>query len=334
MKVKNVIANSSEAESLKNWLRGASEAGAITNPPTFKEMIPDYPIEELIEKNLHIFQRKLQRERLKKIAAKVLEFGFLFFPIVLDEDFKMVDGQHRATVAYIMGYKTIPAAIYSFRNHQHKAKFFAKICMPDGGGPAILDRMNSRRIANYPYESMIHRLIMDDTQSKFYDCVDWKGIVNKKQKITLPVFMKMVNWIGLGLRRKWDNGYDGYIQHVCETLGVKGYQDVRQRLNDFADWLFAWAGTSRQNKPDLYKEKIIIGFMDFYIMMIMQSSTKRELNRHKKESIKRFRVYNFTHLLALDYTGVTASICKEYNRGRQPQNKINDIELEINVPYI
>jgi hypothetical protein len=174
---------------------------------------------------------------------------------------------------------------------------------------------------------------MVDTGSKFYNIVGWKGVSKSTTQITLPVFMKIFNWIGLGIRRKWDSGYDGALQHTCQEMTTQQYNQVRDRLNLFADWFFAWAGSSA-GKPDVFKEKILIGFMDFYLMMIEQSPSACVLTRHKRESIRRFAPYNMANLLPLDFTGVVSNIIKQYNTGRQIQNRIKDTDMEIRVPHV
>ena len=338
MLVKNIIANSPIVKSFMNWLKGQYEIGN-TGPDPNKlppliliKVVEDYPIADLINKNLHVFQRKLQLRRLIKIALKVLKFGYLYSPIMLDDLFKMIDGQHRVVVAYLLGYETVPVAIYRFRSSKVKADVFAELSQPEGGPPAIMDRIDSRKIAGYPYESMIHRLIMNDSQSSFYDAVNYKGATHKS-KMSLPVFVKIFNWIGLGIRRKWDDGYDSYLQHTCQQMDNVAYVELRERLNIFMRWFSGWSGAYGTNK-DLYKERVLTGFMDFYLSMIEHAPTTRELARLKRESIQRFKGYQLSGLLQYDFPGVMGAILKQYNRGRLGQNRIPVIDLGIRVRQV
>lgn len=336
MKVKNVIAQSAEAKRLANWLEARKdiEIDIKVSPPEFVKIVMDYPIEDIINKNLYTFQRKLQYSRLVKIAEKVIEFGYIAIPIVLDELGKMVDGQHRVVVLHLMGYETIPAVIYEFKSQKDKPYIFSKICMPEGGGPAIFDRVNARKIAGYPYETMIHKLVMVDTHSMFYDRVGYKGATNLKQKIGLPTFVKMLNWIGLGVRRNWDTNNDTFLQHTVQEMNQEGYKAVRDRLNMFASWLFTWAGDTRDGNKDLYKEKIIVGFMDVYLMMVDQTSNAGDLVRMKRESIKRFKGFNMVNLFHLDNEGIPAAIIQKYNHGRRDENRMMHRELGIRIGQI
>ncbi|MCK5616108.1 hypothetical protein KAR91_80335 [Candidatus Pacearchaeota archaeon] len=334
MKVKNVIAQSADARRFSNWLEAQNNIGFKTSitPPEFVEIIMDYPIEDIIEKNLYLFQRKLQSGRLIKIGQKVIEFGYLVIPIMLDELGKMVDGQHRVTVLHLMGFKTIPAVIYKFQNQKDKPYVFSKISMPEGGGPALLDRINTRKIAGYPYETMIHKLIMLDTHSMFYDRVGYKGASNLNQKISLPNFIKMFNWIGLGVRRKWDANYDPFLQDTVQQMNRESYETVRDRLNSFAVWLFGWAGDTREGgNKDLYKEKVITGFMDVYLMMIDQAENAGDLVRMKRESSRRFKGFKVVNLMHLDHEGIPGAIIQKYNHGRRDENRMMHRDLGIRI---
>jgi len=331
MKVKNVIAQSPKARQLANWLEGVQKEGGIeSREPEFMDMILDYPIDTLIEKNLPAFQRDLQVDRLIKIAKKILEFGFLIIPIVLDETLRMIDGQHRVTVAKVMGLKTVPVVVYKFKTAKDKPKLFAKISMPEGGAPAILDRMNSRKIAGYPYETMIHRLIMLDDASKFYDRVIWKGTSNNKSKITLPVFIKMFNWIGLGVRRSWQSSYDEMYQHMVSEINEEKYIELRGNMNRFATWLFAFVGDDRSANKDFYKDKIIVGIMDFYLYMIDDAKTENELKTMRNRSIQRFRSdFNPVNVLRYDHAGVLAYLLEKYNKSKPIKSRMQYRELGV-----
>jgi len=321
MKVKNIIANAPVVKRFLSWLETAREEIQKTAvKPELLQVIEEYPIEELIDKNLFIFQRDLQLRRLIKIARKIIRFDFLFIPIILDEALKMIDGQHRVTVAYLLGMKTVPVAVYRFRRPSDKPDLFSEISMPEGGPPAILDRMNSRKIAKYPYESTIHRIITDDA-CVFYDKVVWKGSKGK-EKITLPTFIKIFNWIGLGVRRGWQSENDGMLQHRTGGMTEEDYIELRERLNVFGIWFFSWAGDDRSANPDLYKEKIIVGFMDFYLHMIKTSSSKTDLNSMMKRSKQKFLTFNPANVAHYDYEGVLGYLLKEFNSNKPKHTRL------------
>ena len=238
MQFKTVIDNSTAVKSLQGWLEAQKGIEVDVAEPIILNFYKRYPIEKLVHNNLPLFQRELQASRLKKIAMKIMQFGFLFIPIFVDENYKMVDGQHRVVVATLFGIDKIPVVVYKFKNQGEKARFFNVISMPEGGPPAIMDRLNARRIAKFPYESIIYRLIATDPESRFYDKVVCKGKNNVKTKIGLPCFFRIFNWIGLGFRRKWDQNMDGLFQTILRSTDENGYKEIRERLNDFADWLF------------------------------------------------------------------------------------------------
>jgi len=333
MKIKNVIANSTAAKRLINWIESAKdEMKKIERKPELVEVIPEYPIAELIEKGIPPFQRNLQARRLIKIARKVLKFGFLFIPVVLDETMRIIDGQHRLTVAYLLGYETIPVAIYKFKVASDKPDLFSEISMPEGGAPAILDRMNSRKIAKWPYESMIYRLILEDDASIFYDKVTWKGIKDKT-KITLPVFIKIFNWIGLGVRRTWQSENDGMLQHMTGNMTEEEYIELRGRLNTFGKWFQSWAGDDRSSNPELYKDKIIVGFMDFYLHMIKGSKSKKDFQDMLKRSRKKLFSFNPANVARQDHEGVVIYLLDELNYNKQQKNRLQFTKMETRVSF-
>jgi hypothetical protein len=98
-------------------------------------------------------------------------------------------------------------------------------------------------------------------------------------------------------------------------------------------WFSGWSGAYGSNK-DLYKERILVGFMDFYLSMIEHAPTPRELTRLKRESVQRFKGYQLAGLLQYDFPGVLGAILKKYNSGRQAGNRVPVLDLGIRVRQV
>ena len=331
MKLKNLIKLSSTVKSFSGWLKAQKDVEIDVSELTFIKFVKKYPIEALIDKNQHLFQRRLQIGRLKHISKKIQKFGFLMIPIIVDENYKMVDGQHRVIVAYLLGFKQVPVVVYNFKNQMEKAKFFSTMSIPEGGPIAVMDRVNAKKLAGDPYESMIYKLVVTDKLSLFRNKVSFKDQPNPNSKISLPSFMKITNWIGLGIRRGWETSYDGYLQGTVGKLGSAGYMDVRDKLNEFATWTFSWAGSTRASRSLLYRDKILCGFLDFYIFMGTCRGNKRKWNTVKKLSARKFMSYELQGLMDKDITAVPSSITAYYNKKRTT-NIVKEIIFNSPVP--
>jgi len=332
MKLRSIINNLPIIKTFEGWLKNLDSYGGSVRQPTFEEFIPEYDLEILLEKNLHKFQRDIQLPRLKKIARKIFKFGFILIPIIVDENYKMVDGQHRAIVAYKMGFTHIPVVVYSFKTSTDKADFFSEMSKPEGGAIAVLDRVNAAHQSKYPYESLLYMLAEKDPSSSFCDKVSLKGVKNRNKKIPLPAFIKMVNWIVFGVRRPWQQSIDAPLQDLAKDMGKKEYANALARMNDFASWLFGWAGSTRDSRPLLYKDKIICGMLDFYLIMEENATTKKRLNRFKRDSRIRFQTYELNNLMSFDITAVPGNIIKAHNHGRNEPQRLKDVDLK-SVPW-
>jgi hypothetical protein len=329
MKLKTLLETSPIVARFKTWCEiNINQKTFTTKEPKFVKYIKRCPIETLTSKHLSSFQRALQFIRLKNIGKKIKNFGYIKIPLVVDESYKIIDGGHRLVVAWVLGFTHIPVIVYQFNNVQEKSIFFNEINTPEGGPMAAMERIAARKISKYPYETLIMKLISEDTGSRFYDQVGYKNHTGK-DRITMLSFLKIINWIGLGIRHKWQNGdTDAFLQSSTQRMIKDGmYVDIRNRMNDFASWFFSWAGTKRSTTPEAHGDKNLYGMLEFYLMMVHQKSG-RELKKTLKASTRKFTGYDLKNLKSYEITHVSGQLIKDFNRGKLRENRLVPIPFE------
>jgi len=335
MKLKTLLATSRIVARFKTWCENnlAGQTITVVEPKLIK-YINRCPIETLMDKNLNGFQRALQFARLKNIGIKVKQFGYLKIAIIVDQNYKIVDGGHRLVIAWVFGITHIPVLVYKFRNVKEEAIFFNKINTPEGGPIAAMERIAARKIAGMPYECLIMKLIAEDKGSTFYDRVAYKNHTGK-ERVTMLSFLKIINWIGLGVRHKWQNNdTDVFLQTSTERMIKAGnYLEIRDRMNAFGRWFFDWAGQARSTTPEAHGDKILYGMLEYYLMMLHQKSGK-QLKSALKASVRKFTGYDLKGLLRYDITHVAGQLIADYNKGKQKANKLEPIAFARRVPMV
>ena len=108
------------------------EGGHITMKKEEKEI--DYTFVKHLDSDIETFrtdakfQRIITKDRLNNIKKSILSNGFgEFGRITINTDYQIIDGQHRFVCAKELGYKELPATMYSFATKEDEVKFFIMI---------------------------------------------------------------------------------------------------------------------------------------------------------------------------------------------------------------
>ena len=309
-----VLKRLQEAEDLTDFKIGEKAYEVI-------EKIDLYPTDSILAKNITIFQREIKAGRVKKIRAKMKVYGYdPANPVVLGEDGKLIDGQHRTLSAASLDITHIPAIIARFRSPRAKAEYFVTKSRPEGGAMATVDRLRAELSSGNIYAKYIYKLCRDDSTSIFHGRVGLKGVPSPKSKMSPVVFLKIFNWIGLNHRRGWEQ----QSSHSAETkIRELSYQEIKDRMNDFGFWFFSWVST---NDKLVYRDKIITGILDFYLMMIRQADSN--LDSLKKASIKKLQLFDFKDCLKMERSSIPSNLLSFYN-GKKKRYRMKEISLAV-----
>jgi len=285
------------------------------------DKIDNYPTQSILDKNVAVFQREIKAGRTKNIIMKMLVYGYdPANPVIIGEDGKLIDGQHRTLAAAALEIKEIPAIIARFKSPQEKAKYFVAKSRPEGGAMAIGDRIRAELSSGDIYAKYVYKLGRDDSTCIFHDKVGLKGVPSPKGKISPVAFLKIFNWIALDHRRRWEQ----QSVHILETkIRESSYQEIKERMNDFGIWFFSWVSP---NDNLVYRDKNILGILDFYLMMLKQPGSS--LDSLKRASIRKLQTFDFKNCLKMEATSIPGNLLSYYN-GKKKRYRMKEISLAV-----
>ena len=192
--------------------------------PTNKITIPD------------LYQRSIQPSRTMNVAKQMEILGGYdrSKPIVLNEKFEVVDGQHRLLATQMMGGNKIWVVIYEFNTFEDEVTYW--VWAQKNMAPPGPDQFwHSQYLIKNTYAKLIYDLSQNDKTSVCHNMVALKTAKSKKKKITLAVFLSILNQVGLGFAHSshWSQDND----HVfTKRISDLKYEPIKKRMNDFFTW--------------------------------------------------------------------------------------------------
>jgi hypothetical protein len=289
---------------------------------------------DLGEYNIPPYQRELQRGRLDNIADSVFMFGYdLSNPLVVTmPGMHLCDGNHRHLVTYMTLHpdQKVPVVIVEFESAAEEALYYKIKQNPPGGAPVAVERVKSGFLAKEPYSVTLYKLGLLDPNSHFAGYVGFRKNLPKKylptdqdildrfsQRCPIPVgaFIRIFHWVGLEYRRLWEKRKEDYVNDLIQSMD---YQDILDRMNFFAIWLFSWAGDELSSSKDLFRESVITGFLDFFITVAKQPHiTDKKYMATLETSSEKFRKWAWytTKLMSCKSGEALEIVLKKYNKG-------------------
>lgn len=276
------------------------------------EVIENVSVMELMNTVRLPYQRQIEPTRVMKLLKKMQKYGVM--PgrsfIIVDEENQIIDGQQRLVALYLLGWETVTVIKYNFEEIPHaKAALFGDINTREGGDLSAAKRVQTDRLAQEQYAIWLYQLGYFDDTSKWQNQVGFCDVPNPKRKISVTNFLKIFNWIGLRIRRKMEGGSKERINRKIEQTT---FSDVRERMNDFYDWLFTWASKTVTGNM-LYKDNILIGVMEFYLTILEQP----EAAKIKQLSARKLKGYDLGELSNLTYAVVPGALITLFNGYRK-----------------
>lgn len=303
------------------------------DPPEIGKMAPqnvefaELDVNDLMKKTLPQYQRGFEFNRTKALVQSMINYGYMPASLAVvvkrkDGSLDLHDARHRAVACYILGIEKIPSVIVSFKNEADEINHFNTINASRSGTKLEQQIMNGFQ-ANDPYCMLIYDLGYMDTNSKWSDKVALIGTERQKEKMTVTNFCKVVNWAGLGVRRRREGSG---ANRVAAKMRVLNYQETLERMNLFHDWFYKFATPIRVQNDMFHKDKVLISMLEFFYCALRQESKSKYLSttRILDSSVSMFRNYNFQMLNTYDAGTAPDKLFEHFNkkRGKYPVKRI------------
>jgi len=285
----------------------------IRNPflcATAKITIPDF------------YQRILQPSRVLKICGQMDVLGGYdrAKPIVLNEKFEVVDGQHRLLALLMRGGTKIWVVIYEFNTFEDEVTYW--VWAQKNMAPPGPDQFwHSQYLIKNPYSVLIYDLCQNDVTSICNNMVALKTSKAKKKKITLAVFLPILNQMGLKFSHSshWSQDNDHVFTNKIKEIG---YQEIKARMNAFFTWFITIYGKSKFNNPG-YEKPIMLALIRVFKRMYDEGHLKTK--RNYNYSVRKMQGFNYSAMKVAkgkvdDYE---SGFIKEYSEKRSSKYRLD-----------
>jgi len=302
------------------------------NPPVIGKQSPksvteaELNVAMLVKTKLPAYQRWFEYGRFKDVVNTIIKFGpsvvFSITVIKNGEILHIHDGRHTTLAYWVLGFETIPANIVEFQSAADEIQHFNNLNRKRTGTKYEQDLLNGFQ-AKEALPCLIYKLGLQDQQSKWSDKVGLLGTKNRNEKMTAANFSKIVNWAGLGLRRRREGESDMRASRKLEKLS---YESILEGVNLFHDWFFNFATPIKKKNDYFHKDKVLISMLEFFYCAIRQDSNKKILSSERilNDSITRFSRFNWQELNDYDVSKAPDKLFAEFNlkRGVYPVIRI------------
>ena len=296
------------------------------NPPSIGEMAPqdveftEVNVDELMKKTLPHYQRGFELSRAKDLVQSMTRYGYMPASIIVivkrsDKSLDLHNGRHRTVAAYVVGIKDIPAVLVSFKNKADEINHFNTINKARTGTKIEQTILNGFQ-AEDPLCMLIYELGYMDPASKWSDKVALIGAEKLKDKMSIGNFCKIVNWVGLRLRRRREG--ESNIRALSK-LKKRSYPEILDEVNKFHDWYYNFATPIKVQNDIFHQDKVLISLLEFFYCSSQQNSTAALLQQDKilKTAINIFRNYNFRVLSTFDAATAPDMLFEYFNKKRR-----------------
>jgi len=295
-------------------------------PPNIGEMAPqevkfvEVDVKELMDETLPQYQRGFELGRTKILIRSMTKFGYMPASIIvivkkLDGSVYLHDGRHRTVASYVIGIKKIPAVIVTFKNIADEINHFNAINKARAGTKIEQTIFNEFQ-ANDPLAMLIYELGYMDPHSKWSDKIALIGAEKLKDKMSVANFCKIINWVGLQLRRRREG--ESNIRALSK-LKKTSYPEILGRVNKFHDWYYKFATPIKVVNDVFHQDRVLISLLEFFYCAHQQNSTAALLQPDKilNTAVNTFRNYNFQELSRFDSATAPDQLFDHFNKKRK-----------------
>lgn len=256
------------------------------------------------------YQRCIEPSRKRGIAQSMVTTGY--WPeetIIVNQDFEIVDGQHRVVAALQVGIKQVPISVVEFKDKRTEATYFS---LKNNWNTSLkpVDFWYARYQFCHPYATCIYELDIDD-DSLLKNNIALKGRETKKAKFTITDCCLFINF-AVGYNQNWSKEKDAFLTKRVVNLG---YEPIKEEINDFIDCFYSIFGNSKRSNPFAYRASSIRSFITFYSLAKRQDflSSRRKLN----EFIGKMATYALTaDFLKANHAGRIQMLITHFNHKR------------------
>lgn len=212
------------------------------------------------------YQRGLESHRVAKILESISQNGYWpWSAIVVNQDLKIIDGQHRVEAAKQIKLKEVPVCMVMCKNEKEEAGLFSKLnSFNTRLRPA--DFWHARFLIGHPVALLIYRL-NNDPSALCFNKVAVKGH-GAPSRLPVSSFLNILIGVLFDCFDFWtlraDEGY-------CRRIVSLDYCIVLSKINKFFGWFFdsfgndpvknrlAYTGDSLRVAVELYRRILKTG---------------------------------------------------------------------------
>lgn len=261
------------------------------------------------------YQRPIDKNRIQKISNSIKQFGYWQQEVIIvNEDYFIIDGQHRTMAAKQCNIAQIPICVVQFKDKQLEAKYFWN---KNDWNTSLkpIDYWHGRFLAGDIIAKTVYQL-ESDIDFLLYDKVALKN-KSTKWKMTIPTLLTMIGRANANIEH-WYRKRDERYKKIFASIK---YSTLLNNTNDFLFFYSSCFGELSSNNKTPYHNKIVRSFGIFYGKL-------KEINMVNIDSINKMKSLTINNeFLKLEQSAMTISIVSHYNKGKK--NKLNRIDYII-----
>lgn len=257
------------------------------------------------------YQRATEQARKEKVKQSIIKCGQFLTDqsLTVNQDFEVVDGQHRLLAAKELKISHIPATVYRFSDKQKEAAFFVHI---NGFVQALnpVDYWYGRFLSGCPIATFMYFLEASQ-ESKLRGQIVIKGSDSHKNRIPPSMALEIII-IGIGHAHQWtrqrDNAFVKKMTEVGETQALL-------KINQFVGWYQDIFGTKKEN-PIAYRRDAFRAICSLYNRLLIVDMT------HNKTTIQKMQTFPMNSaFVTAPLAGKKYQLIDHFNKNRK-KNKI------------
>lgn len=251
---------------------------------SFFEDIQQCPIGQL--KIGRPYQRGIETTRLAKIYQSIVKHGFIpAYPVIVNQDFFVIDGQHRVRAAEQAGIKEVPVCVVSCDTIQKETALFVEFnSFNPRLSPIVL--WYARYMAENPLAQLIH-ILNENEKSLFRNKVAEKGHASKS-RFSIAEMLVIIAGAVFDSVQHWDQARDKFW---CQQINKLALDAILQKINHFARWFFDCYGENKQYGILAYTDKGLRALVHFYVRLRRTGIFEEGI--FYKEAVKKMKKFQF-----------------------------------------
>jgi len=242
------------------------------------------------------FQRNIERVRKNKLIESMKADGYwVSSPITVNQDFHVVDGQHRVLAALELGIEKVPAFVVNYGSEKDEAAHFSTLS--DWNTKLkTKDYWAARKAHGDPVAEVIYALNQDLASLMHHDIqlkenVPGAGRKGQRWQITDALhFIKA----GLGLKSPWARAtHHTWSSAIKNIIDEEGKASIVGYVNLPVNFWNATFGTTRDaSTKDIYTGTHVAAYCEFYSKLLMAGLLRTK--HHWDSVISKMKTFNYS----------------------------------------